>query len=249
MKFIDINCDMGENFGSDSDIVKFISSANIACGGHAGDKETMQRTALLALENNVLTGAHPGYPDRTNFGRTETVMSNQEIFESFTEQVGRLKIIINSVGSELSHIKLHGALYNRAAADYDLMYQITKIIIAVFGNIPVFTLAGSISEKAVQEAGGKFFSEGFADRSYNENGSLVPRTEIGAVLSNEEIIAKRVLGMVKEGKVESISGRLIKLSVQTVCVHSDTPGALIMASNIYKILKKNNIEIRRKDGI
>jgi len=240
---------MGENRGNDSAVIKFISSANIACGGHAGDEDTMKRTVSLAVSNNVMTGAHPGYPDRDNFGRNETGMDNEAISHEVVTQINRLKKIVDSEGSAISHIKLHGALYNKAASDYDLMYHISEIILLEFGPIPIFTLAGSVSEKAISASGGVFFSEGFADRAYDDYGKLVSRKLDGAILHDENFIAKRVLNIIKARKVTSLLGHIVNLSVDTICVHGDTPGAVQMAATINEELLKNNILIRRNDEV
>lgn len=245
MKFIDLNCDMGENRGDDTTVIKYISSANIACGGHAGDYDTIKKTILLANLNDVRTGAHPGYPDRENFGRYETGMENLAVCEEVLTQIYKFKKITNSEGGKLDHIKLHGALYNRAARDYKLMYMMIEKINSEFGKIPVYTLAGSVSEKAIADAGGVYIKEGFADRAYDELGNLVSREIEGSVLHDIGQIANRVLGMVETGQINSISGTIIQLNFDTICVHGDTPGAVLMVKAINKIFMDNNISIRR----
>ncbi len=243
MKVIDINCDMGENCGDDSAVMKFISSANIACGGHAGDCETIKRTVLLANQHGVRTGAHPGYPDKENFGRTETGLNEVQVCDEVLTQMFRFMEVVNSVDSKISHIKLHGALYNRAAGDYSLMYLLTQKINEEFGNVPFYTLANSISEKAITDAGGVFFKEGFADRAYDDEGKLVSRKNAGAVLHDSEYIASRVLALLKTRKIKTITGNIINFDIDTICVHGDTPGSVQIARMINNLLKENQFKI------
>ena len=249
MKLIDLNCDMGENRGDDNAVIKYISSANIACGGHAGDNDTIKKTILLAKLNNVRAGAHPGYPDRENFGRYETGMENVAVCDEVLAQIFRFKEITDSEGSKISHIKLHGALYNRAAQDYNLMYLLVEKINSEFGKIPIFTLAGSISEKAVTDAGGIYLKEGFADRAYDDFGNLVSREIANAVLHDIGQISSRVLGLVKAGSIKSINDNTIHLKVDSICVHGDSPGAVIMVKAINKIFIDNDISIGRRDEV
>ncbi len=243
MRAIDINCDMGENCGDDSAVMKFISSANIACGGHAGDRETIKKTVLLANQHNVSTGAHPGYPDKENFGRIETGLEEGQICDEVLAQIFRFKKAINSLGGKLSHIKLHGVLYNRAAGDYSLMYLLTQKINKEFGNVPFYTLVNSISEKAIADAGGVFKKEGFADRAYDDEGKLVSRKNTGAVLHDSEYIAGRVLELLKTRKIKTITGKIINMDIDTICVHGDTPGSVHMARMVNNILKENQFKI------
>ncbi len=249
MKLIDLNCDMGENRRDDNAVIKYISSANIACGGHAGDNDTIKRTILLANLNNVRAGAHPGYPDRENFGRYETGMENVAVCDEVLAQIFRFKEITDSEGSKISHIKLHGALYNRAAHDYNLMYLLVEKINSEFGKIPIFTLAGSISEKAVTDAGGIYLKEGFADRAYDDFGNLVSREIANSVLHDVRQISNRVLGLVKAGSIKSINDNTIHLKVDSICVHGDSPGAILMVKAINKIFIDNDISIGRHDEV
>lgn len=242
MRYIDINCDMGENKGDDAAVIKYICSANIACGGHAGDADTMKRTMELALENGVKTGAHPGYSDPENFGRIETSAATSEIIHDVMGQLMEFGDIARSLGTDMSHIKFHGALYNRAAADYELMLHLSKVIFSEIGNIPVFTLAGSVSQKAVTDAGGSYLSEGFADRAYDDDGCLVPRKISGAVINDPELISRRVLDMAS-GNIMSIYGKVLQMEIDTICVHGDTPGAVRIAEAVYNVLSGDKHEI------
>ncbi len=242
MLFIDLNCDMGENQGDDSAIIKYISSANIACGGHAGDVQTMNKTIELALKNNVNIGAHPSYKDKENFGRIETGDSKEKIIEDVLSQLRLFKKTVDSFGVKISHIKFHGALYNRLATDYNLTFAVVKEIFKEFGRIPVFTLANSISEKAINDAGMIAVSEGFVDRAYTKNATLVSRSQKGAVLEEIEMIKNRALKMLK-GEFLSIDGFPIKLNIRTFCVHGDTPNSVLIAKEVYKSFLENRFKI------
>lgn len=242
MLFIDLNCDMGENQGDDSAIIKYISSANIACGGHAGDVQTMNKTIELALKNNVNIGAHPSYKDKENFGRIETGDSKEKIIEDVLSQLRLFKKTVDSFGVKISHIKFHGALYNRLATDYNLTFAVVKEIFKEFGRIPVFTLANSISEKAINDAGMIAVSEGFVDRAYTKNATLVSRSQKGAVLEDIEMIKNRALKMLK-GEFLSIDGFPIKLNIRTFCVHGDTPNSVLIAKEVYKSFLENRFKI------
>ncbi|MDX1358996.1 MAG: 5-oxoprolinase subunit PxpA [Clostridia bacterium] len=248
MRYIDINCDMGENRGDDAAIIKYISSANIACGGHAGDVRTMIRTIRLAKANGVAIGAHPGYPDRGGFGRSESGYRGQKLIDEIVRQISVFEAAAVSEGSGINHIKLHGALYNKAASDYGLMKNLSKEIINRFGITTFYTLAGSVSEKAVGDAGGTAVSEGFADRAYSQDGRLVPRGVPGAVIHNADVAAERALGMVRSGTVETLEGLRISLKVETICVHGDTPGAVAMAAKVNEMLRINGIGIGNRDA-
>lgn len=247
-RYIDINCDLGENRGDDAAVMKYISSANIACGAHAGDVDTIRRITALAVEYGVMTGAHPGYPDRENFGRLETNSRATEVISEVMEQISLFRDTIRGEGAVMSHIKLHGALYNRTASDYNLMRALTGSIIGEFGRVPIFTLAGSVSEKAVSDAGGIFISEGFSDRAYDNAGKLVPRSVKGAVLHDLHIISKRIIGLA-EGKIESIDGNYISMHIDTLCVHGDTPGSVEIASAVHGSLVAGGYGIGRADEI
>ncbi|MCK5758270.1 MAG: LamB/YcsF family protein [Clostridiales bacterium] len=249
MKLIDLNCDMGENRGDDNAVIKYISSANIACGGHAGDNDTIKKTILLAKLNNVRAGAHPGYPDRENFGRYEIGMENMAVCDEVLTQIFRFKEITDFEGGKINHIKFHGALYNRAAQDYNLMYMLVEKIYSEFCKIPIFTLAGSLSEKAVTDAGGIYLKEGFADRAYDDFGNLVSREIANAVLHDIGQISSRVLGLVKSGSIKSINNNTIHLKVDSICVHGDSPGAILMIKEINKIFIDNDISIGRRDEV
>ncbi len=249
MKFIDINCDMGENVGDDNAVIRYISSANIACGGHAGDVDTMLKTIELAVANGVYAGAHPGYPDMENFGRLELELTDEAVVETVLSQINLFRNVVDRVGADISHIKLHGALYNRAASDYKLMRLIALSVKSEFGNIPFFTLAGSVSEQAVLDAGGRFLSEGFSDRAYDSAGKLVPRNQERSVIHDGTAIAQRALNMVKFGEIKSIEGMGINMVVDTICIHGDTPGAVGIAKAINTAFIGNGITVGRWDAL
>ena len=246
---VDINSDLGESFGNykignDEAVMKYISSANIACGFHAGDPLIMEKTVKLALENNVAIGAHPGYPDLNGFGRRNMNMSSEELTACVKYQVSALKGIAESLGATLQHVKPHGAMYNQAASNYKMAFSIAKAIAELNTDLIYMGLANSEMEKAALDIGIPFASEVFADRAYTNEGHLVPRSQEGAVIHDDEFCKKRTLNMVKDGEVVSIDNNLIRIKADTICIHGDNPAALAMAKSIYEHFKLNQVEIK-----
>lgn len=236
---IDLNSDLGESFGAyklgmDRQILKFVSSVNIACGFHAGDPLVMDRTVEMALENKVKIGAHPGLPDLMGFGRRNMNISGDEAKNYVIYQVGALKAFVESRGGKLSHVKPHGALYNMAAKDRTLSEAIVKAVNSIDPNLVLFGLPGSETEKAAEEIGLEFRNEVFADRGYTDEGVLVPRSQPGAFVKGAEHCADRIAKMVQQGQVESVSGKIVKIKADTVCVHGDNDEAL----NFVRTLKE-----------
>lgn len=225
---VDFNSDLGESFGNytignDAIVLPMITSANVACGFHAGDPDVMAKTVALAQQNHVAVGAHPGYHDLAGFGRRTMSMTHQEVADMVTYQVAALQGFLPD--HHLHHVKPHGALYNAAAKDYDLALAICEEIKRVDPNLPLYGLANSELIRAGQRVGLPVRSEVFADRAYQADGSLVPRSQSGAVLTDPEQVAQRALKMVTTGMVEAITGETVKIMADTICVHGDNEAA------------------------
>jgi len=244
---IDLNCDLGEGFGryalgQDEQIIPLITSANIACGFHASDPVIMEKTTELAKKAHVKIGAHPGYPDLMGFGRRNMKISRTEARDYIIYQIGALRAFCDACGVPLVHVKPHGAFYNMAAKDYDLACAICEGIEASDPKLKLLAPSGSCMEKAASDTGLSFIHEAFADRAYEEDGSLVSRTKEGAVLTDEKAIIARVIRMIREGKVKSVTGKDIPIKADSICVHGDTPGALLFAASLRKAFAENGIE-------
>lgn len=248
MKKIDLNCDLGESFGAytigcDSKVIPLITSANVACGFHAGDPAIMSETVHLAAKNGTAVGAHPGFPDLQGFGRRKLDASPEEVKSYILYQIGALDGFCRVNGIKMQHVKPHGALYNMAAADEKLAAAICEAIKEFDPELILMGLSGSKMETAAADFGIPFASEVFADRGYRDDGSLVPRKEPGAVITDEELAVKRVVQMAKEGTVETVSGKTIKIKADSVCVHGDNAHALLFVERIKKALEENGIEV------
>jgi len=248
MNKVDLNSDIGESFGDykmglDENVAKHISSANIACGFHAGDPMVMEKTVEIALRENIAIGAHPGYPDLMGFGRREMKVSAREAKNYIKYQIGALWAFAESKGVKLQHVKTHGAFYNMAAKDAVLAKAIAEAIFEVDKNLILVGLANSEMIKAGKEVGLKVANEVFADRAYNADGTLVSRNKEGAVIHDKNIAIARVLRMVKEGKVESITGEDIDIQADTICVHGDNPQAVEFVEEIRKTLEKEGVQV------
>lgn len=244
MQTIDLNCDMGEGLSNDAMIMPLISSANIACGYHAGDDETMKRTVALALQNNVSIGAHPGFADKTNFGRTEMRLPLDEVYELVAVQIFLLQKITNELGGKLHHIKPHGALYNMAARDTMLAHMIARAVRDIDGSLFLYGLSGSHSISEANKLGLTTASEVFADRTYQDNGNLTPRTQSNALIGTEEASLQQVLQMVEQKTVTSINGKQVPIKAETICLHGDGEHAVAFAKNIYHTLQQNQVGIK-----
>jgi UPF0271 protein len=240
---VDLNCDMGEGCGSDAELMKYITSANIACGYHAGDDATMRRTAELAVEHGVRIGAHPGYPDRKNFGRTQIKMPAKKIREIVGEQVGSMRVVAMAAGGRLVHVKPHGALYNQAANDAEISTAIAEGIRDVDADLILFGLSASASIEAAKKVGLRTASEVFADRTYQTDGTLTSRTKGNALIDDAGLAATQALDMVKYGRVRSVDAVMVKIVAETICIHGDGPHALTFAQVIRSALEANGIEI------
>src|SRR5690606_5372480 len=238
---IDINCDMGEGMPYDKEIMPYISSANIACGYHAGDENTMRQTIISALENKVAIGAHISFPDKDGFGRTEMQLAADKLHKIILEQLIEINNMAESFGAVLHHVKPHGALYNMSARDASLAKTISRAVSTFNPALILFGLSGSHSVDEVAKAGLKTASEAFADRRYNDDGSLVSRTISGSLVEDEIQLVQQVLQMVKYKSVTSISGKTIPLLAETICIHGDGKQAGKFARAISSAIKKENI--------
>jgi UPF0271 protein len=251
MKSIDLNCDMGESFGAyklgmDDEIMQYISSANIACGFHAGDPQVMDKTVKMAVENSVAIGAHPGYPDLMGFGRRSMTLTQDEIKQYLIYQTGALKAFCKVHGAKLQHVKPHGALYLDAVDNADIARSIAGGIMDLDPDLKFVALAGKKGETmrlVGEEMGLKVVYEAFPDRAYTPEGTLVSRKESGAVISDPELVAKRALDMAN-GFVKAVDGSMIKLEVQTLCVHGDNLAAVKLVKTIRDVLQANDIKIK-----
>ena len=241
---IDLNADLGEGAGSDEELLKLVSSANIACGWHAGDASTMRQCVRWAIDNQVAIGAHPSFPDRANFGRSTMHLPPEEIVAGVLYQVGALAAIVKAEGGTLAHVKAHGALYNMAAKDRALAEAIARAIRDVDAGRVLFALAGSELIGAAERAGLRCASEVFGDRTYQDDGSLSPRSLPGAMIEDAEVAAAQVKRMVSEGVVRSLSGKDVPVKAQTLCIHGDQPGALAFVRRIRGELAAAGIEVR-----
>lgn len=248
MLSIDLNCDMGEGYPNDDQIIPFITSVNIACGYHAGNKETMQRTVEAALKNNVAIGAHPGYPDRDNFGRIDILhkkITLPELTRVVAKQIVILQEICKSFGTALHHVKPHGALYNRAACDDEAAQAICSAMQQANASLMLYGLSGSIMQKAAANHNLHFVHEVFADRTYQADGSLTPRSSANALITDTNVSLQQVLTMIKENKVNTITGETIPIKAETICIHSDGAHAVSFAKVIYSSLQENEITMQK----
>jgi UPF0271 protein len=250
---IDLNCDLGESFGpwrmgADEELMALISSANIACGAHAGDPGTMRHTVELARRRRVAVGAHPGLPDLVGFGRRTMAISPEEAHDLVLAQIGSLAAFARAAGTTLQHVKPHGALYNMAAEDEALAKAIVRAVRDFQTGVLLIGLPGSALERAATTAGVRFAAEVFADRAYRAEGTLVPRSQPGALVTDPETAAARVLTMVGEGRVRAITGEWVDVRAETVCVHGDSPQALTLAHTIRRALDAAGMTVKPVAG-
>jgi 5-oxoprolinase (ATP-hydrolysing) subunit A len=241
---IDLNSDMGEGAGHDKSILPFISTANIACGYHAGDEKTIWQTIELAQKHKVSVGAHPSFLDRENFGRKEMNLSLEEIYELVTQQLLLFNEIAGSVNAPFHHVKPHGALYNSSAKDKKVAMTVARAVKDFDEKLILFGLSGSHSIHEAKAAGLKTASEVFADRSYQDDGSLSPRSIADGLIEDVSIAIKQVLQMIKKGTVTSVSGREMPILAETICIHGDEKQAVKFAKEINRALKENHIDIK-----
>ncbi|PTX58843.1 UPF0271 protein [Melghirimyces profundicolus] len=247
---VDLNSDLGESFGryvigQDEEVLKHVTSANIACGFHAGDHNVIRRTVRLAAKKGVGLGAHPGLPDLLGFGRRFIAVETEDVYNMTVYQIGALQAFASLEGKRLQHVKPHGALFNMAGKDGEIARAIAEAVAAVDRELILFGLAGSELVKAGERVGLKVAREVFADRTYQPDGSLTSRTSPEAYIHDPEEAVHRVTRMVKEGKVTALDGTELKVQADTVCVHGDDPKALSFVQRLRRGLEENGIRIQR----
>lgn len=248
MKVVDMNSDLGESFGNyklgmDDKILEIVTSANIACGFHAGDPSVMKKTVALAVKNGAALGAHPGYPDLVGFGRRKMDIAPSDVYNMVVYQVGALAAFAKAAGTRLQHVKPHGAMYNMAAKDAKLAETIAQAVYDVDKDLILYAQGGTESIKAAEKIGLRTASEVFADRSYQDDGTLTPRSQPGAMITDEEKSIAQVLSMVLEGKVTALSGKVIPVKADSICLHGDGPKALVFANKIRSVLLENGVKV------
>lgn len=248
MKTLDLNCDMGEGFGAwkmgdDAALLDHVTSANIACGFHAGDPGTIHRTVELALEKGVAVGAHPSLPDLQGFGRRRMNVSPTEAYDMVLYQIGALAGFATACGGKLAHVKPHGALYNMAAKDAQLARAIARAVRDFDAALVLFGLAGSELVRAGEQAGLITANEVFADRTYQADGSLTPRTQPDAMIHDPEAAIAQVRRMLREGRVRSQQGSDVPVQPDTLCIHGDAPGAVEFARRIRQALDADGVRV------
>lgn len=246
---IDLNCDMGESYGiyqigNDEAIFPYITSANIACGFHAGDAGVMKRTVRMALKYNVAVGAHPGLPDLQGFGRREMAISAEDAYDMVVYQVGALAAFVQSEGGILRHVKPHGALYNMAATDKTLAEAIAEAVYKINPMLVLYGLSGSELTRAGSKIGLRVANEVFADRTYQDNGSLTSRRSPNALITDEEVAGVQCLRMVREGLITTLNGTDIAIKADTICLHGDGEHAALFAAKIHTLFKEENIGLQ-----
>jgi UPF0271 protein len=245
---IDLNSDVGESFGAwtmgdDAEVMRGITSANVACGYHAGDPTGMRRTVRLARDAGVSVGAHPGFPDLLGFGRRELRASPQDVEDMVLYQIGALAALAEAEGVALAHVKAHGALYNMAVRDRALSDAIARAVRAIDPSLVLFGLPGSELLQAGRDAGLTVAAEGFADRAYEPDGSLMPRSRPGSVLHDPNAVVARAVRLVRDGRVTCSDGTEIAMRVDTLCTHGDTPGAAELTRRLREGLQQAGIAV------
>lgn len=248
MPHIDLNCDMGESFGvytlgNDAEMLRYVTSANIACGFHAGDPATMRRTVRLCLERGVAIGAHPGLPDMAGFGRRRMDITPEEARDLIVYQIGALQAFVRAEGGAMAHVKPHGALYNMAAADARLAAAIADAVRSVDPRLILYGLAGSELIRAGRAAGLRTASEVFADRTYQADGTLTPRSRAEALLREPEEAAAQALSIVRQGVVRTVQGTLLPIRAETICIHGDGAHAVAFARTVRERLAQAGVQL------
>lgn len=246
MKTVDLNADIGESFGAwtmgdDSALIPLLTSANIACGFHAGDPRTMAVTVASAQRHGVAIGAHPGLPDLAGFGRRNLSITPEEAYQIVLYQAGALRAFAEAAGSRLHHVKAHGALYNMAASDMALSRGIVRAVQALGDEVVLVVLSGSVTEQVARDSGLRVASEVFADRRYQDNGLLVPRSDPRAMITDVQESIDQVIGMVLEGRCTSVGGGTVAVQADTICLHGDQPEGVAFAQALRKALEAHSI--------
>ena len=251
MTSIDLNADLGESFGTwskghDSEILNIVSSANIACGFHAGDALIMENTCQACLDNDVGIGAHPGFQDLAGFGRREIRGYGSDILRAEAiYQIGALATIAAVVGAKIRHVKFHGALANMASRDLELAKLLVGTVQSIDDELIFMAISGTMQQLAAEEMNASFVSEIFADRAYNDDGTLVSRNEKGAIIREPMQCAENILRAVETGELKSINGNPVPVKPETVCMHGDTPEAIDIAFAVRNLLEKTGVRVER----
>ncbi|RSK35655.1 LamB/YcsF family protein [Bhargavaea beijingensis] len=247
---VDLNCDLGESFGAytmgnDEEIIDLITSANVACGFHAGDPSVMKKTVRMALQKGVGIGAHPGIPDLAGFGRRTMAISAEEAYDLTLYQIGALDAFVRAEGGEMQHVKAHGALYNMAAKDASLAEAIAEAVYAANPELILFGLSGSELVRAGEKIGLRTANEVFSDRTYQPDGTLTNRREPNALITDPDLAANQVVRMVKEGKVQTADQTDFALCADTVCIHGDGAAALEFARRLKDRLPEEGVKVEK----
>jgi 5-oxoprolinase (ATP-hydrolysing) subunit A len=247
-KIVDLNCDMGESYGAwkmgdDAGVMPYITSANIACGFHAGDPATIRKTVQLALDHGVAIGAHPSLPDLQGFGRRAMKISPQDMYDLVIYQAGAVEAFARAAGARLHHVKCHGALYNMAASDAALSEAMAGAVRDLGSRIILYALSGSKTYEMAKKLGVPVAGEVFADRGYSDDGTLAPRDRPGGMIEDAAQAVKQALAMIEDGYVTSLSGKPIPVAADTLCLHGDQPGAVLFAKELQKAFRERNISI------
>ena len=243
MTTIDLNADLGEGVGDDAAMLELVSSASIACGGHAGDADTIRRMLQLCHERGVRAGAHPSYPDRANFGRLRLVMPLDQLVGQFRAQLVLIRTIADRMERPIAYVKLHGALANQAAEELPLAVGVFGALQAMEPHIAVLALDGSAQVRAALAVGLRVELEAYADRAYQPNGLLVPRTMDGAVLHDAGEISERCVRLATEGEIVAVDGTVLKLGARSICIHGDNPEAVAIARSVRTALEAASVII------
>lgn len=244
MRRIDLNCDLGEGAGHDTELMPLVTSANIACGGHAGDAETMRATVELALRHGVAIGAHPGLEDRRHFGRRELPLTPADVRTLVRRQIRLLDQVARSCGGRIAHVKPHGALYNMAARDAALARAVVAEVFELDPRLILIAMAGSELVAAARAHALRVASEAFADRTYQPDGSLTPRSRPDALITDEALAVTQALRLIREGCVRAADGRQVAIAADTICVHGDGPHAVQFARRLRTEFAAADVAIR-----
>jgi len=253
MTRVDLNADMGESFGpwsmgDDAALLKTVTSANIACGAHAGDPDVMVATMREAMANDVGLGAHPGFADLQNFGRLRLNMPRESLINLIRHQVAASVGVARALGGRVRHLKLHGALANMASEDEELAHDCYKAALSVDPDLIIMVLAATAQQRAVQRLGAAYAAEIFADRAYNDDATLVDRSLPGSVIHDATLAGKRMVDMVQAGAIITESGKRIETPIDTICCHGDTPEAVAIAATVRAMLEASGITVTRFEG-
>jgi len=248
MKTIDLNCDMGESYGAwhmgaDAEVMRYITSANIACGFHGGDPATIRKTVRLAVDRGVAVGAHPSLPDLMGFGRRAMRISPQDMYDLVVYQAGAVEAFARAAGAKLHHVKCHGALYNMAATDEGLSEAMVRAVRDLGSDVFVYVLSNSKNHEIAIRSGVRVAGEVFADRGYSDDGTLAPRDKPGGMIEEPMAAVKQALAMIEEGQVTSLTGKRVAVAADTMCLHGDQPGAVVFAQNLRQAFAEKGITV------